>query len=767
MRPLLGLVVLEAVALPTAAASAHSRSPDTNPSPPGVGHGIWKSSYEKASALVDQLTLEEKVNITRGFASESNVCAGNTGSIPRLGWPGMCLHDAGNGVRATDFVNAYPSAIHAGAAWDKNQTYWRGFHMGNEFKAKGVNVLLGPNAGPLGRIPLGGRNWEGFSVDPYLSGRLVAETVRGHQDAGVIANVKHFIGNEQETFRRPYFGVEAISSNIDDRTLHEYYLWPFVDGLHAGAASVMCSYNRINGTYGCENEKLMNGILKTELSFSGFVLLDWNAQHNLQSANSGLDMVMPRGGFWGQNLTDAVLNHTISEQRVSDMATRILAAWYLVGQDEDFPTPGVGMKNLTQFHKKVDGRVPESKPVLLQGAIAGHVLVKNENAALPFTTKPQMLSVFGYDASVPETKNTDVLFQLGYMSSPEMGQAVLGTEQHFDQAARGGTIVSGGRAAAGSPGYISDPLSAIQQRAAIDDTWINWDLSSFDPDVNGASDACLIFINAMATEGWDRDGLRDDYSDGLILNVASKCANTIVVIHAAGIRLVDQWIEHPNITAAIIAHLPGQDSGAALVQLLYGEAGFSGKLPYTLARNESDYSVYGPCKRRDIDDLDPQCDFSEGVYLDYRAFDKQGLIPRFEFGFGLSYTTFNYSTLSVRMASDSISAEEIDDPWKPFAAVRATVQNTGLFDGEEIAQLYLAIPDSPPKQLRGFEKVLLQKGEAQDVQFDLFHRDLGVWDVVSQRWKLQSGNYTVFVGASSRDVRLSESFQIPVSETEL
>lgn len=164
------------------------------------------------------------------------------------------------------------------------------------------------------------------------------------------------------------------------------------------------------------------------------------------------------------------------------------------------------------------------------------------------------------------------------------------------------------------------PLSAIQQRAAKDGSWVNWDLTSFDPEVNAASDVCLVFINAMATEGWDRDGLHDDFSDGLVQNVASKCANTVVVIHAAGIRLVDQWIEHPNITATVIAHLPGQDSGKAIVKLLYGEASFSGKLPYTLAKNESDYHPYTPCGR-EANDTNPQCDFTEGVFIDYRAFD--------------------------------------------------------------------------------------------------------------------------------------------------
>ncbi|KAH6874677.1 glycosyl hydrolase family 3 C-terminal domain-containing protein, partial [Thelonectria olida] len=428
----------------------------------------------------------------------------------------------------------------------------------------------------------------------------------------------------------------------------------------------------------------------------------------------------------------------------------------LTGQHTDFPTPGVGMKNLTLPHEQVDARIPESRPVILEGAIAGHVLIKNVDDALPFRKHPTMLSVFGYDATVPKTKNTDKLFELGYTSSPEMGQAVLGKEEHFDQAAKGGTIISGGRAAANSPPYISDPLSAIQHRAAKDGSWVNWDLSSLNPDVNGASDVCLVFINAMATEGWDRDGLHDDSSDGLVLNVASKCANTVVVIHAAGIRLVDQWIEHPNVTATIIAHLPGQDSGKALVKLLYGEAGFSGKLPYTLAKNESDYHPYAPCGR-EPDDPNPQCDFTEGVYVDYRAFDARNITPRYEFGYGLSYTKFEYSSLSVNVKEASTSA---DDLWQTFATVTATVTNIGAAPGEEVAQVYVAIPNSPPKQLRGFEKVPLDQGESAEILFELTRRDLSVWDVVKQQWVLQSGSYTIFVGASSRDLPLAESFDV-------
>ncbi|KAK7968705.1 glycoside hydrolase superfamily [Apiospora saccharicola] len=752
-----------AVLCSQATAASNAQSPLVHPSPSGKGSGLWTGAYEQARELVGSMTLEEKVNITRGFAVTDNVCAGNTGTVPRLGWPGMCLHDAGNGVRATDFVSSFPSAIHAGASWDKNLTHQRALYMGKEFKAKGVNVLLGPNAGPLGRSPLGGRNWEGFSVDPYLSGQLNAETIVGHQEAGVIANLKHLIGNEQETNRRPYFGAQAVSSNIDDKTLHEFYLWPFMDGVRAGAASIMCSYQRVNNTYSCDNSKLLNGILKTELGFDGFVLLDWSAQHYLDSANNGLDMVMPGGGSFGKNLTEAVGNGTVPEERVTDMATRIVAAWYLVHQDGDnFPMPGFGMQNLSLPHEQVDARDPQSRPIILEGAVAGHVLLKNEKKALPFRENPAMLSVFGYDATMPKTKNTDILFNLGYTSSPEMAQAVLGTEQHFDQAARGGTIVTGGRAGANGPAYILDPLAAIQYRASLDGTWVNWDLESGTPDVNPASDACLVFINAIATEGWDRDGLHDDFSDGLVLHVASRCANTIVVVHAAGVRLVDQWIEHPNVTAAVIAHLPGQDSGLALVQLLYGEAYFSGKLPYTLARNESDYGVgYAPC-RPEEGDLDLQCDFAEGVYVDYRHFDEANITPRFEFGFGLSYTEFKYSDLVVKPDEQLLRAGPstyTEGVWDVVATVQATVGNTGDAEGAEAVQLYLGIPNSPPRQLRGFEKVPLQPGEEGVVTFELTRRDLSVWDVVKQSWVVQEGEYGVYVGASSRDVRLTGSIK--------
>lgn len=276
--------------------------------------------------------------------------------------------------------------------------------------------------------------------------------------------------------------------------------------------------------------------------------------------------------------------------------------------------------------------------------------------------------------------------------------------------------------------------------------------------VNPMSDACLVFINAMATEGWDREGLHDDFSDGLVLNVASKCANTIVVVHSAGIRLLDQWIDHPNVTAAIIAHLPGQDIGEALIKILYGELSPSGKLPYTLAKNESDYGdLYTPCIPASKHDHFPQCNYTEGVYIDYRHFDAHKIEPRFEFGFGLSYTMFKYEDASANHIGMVDEPLQMSLSYEPARSVLLPVSikltNTGNMTGEEIAQLYVGIPNAPEKQLRGFEKVKLAPGEQAEVIFKLRERDLSIWDVVSQNWVIQPGEYQFYVGSSSRDIR--------------
>ncbi|WPH00256.1 Hypothetical protein R9X50_00308000 [Acrodontium crateriforme] len=771
---------------------SYGRSPPVYPTPQGSGISGWEAAYEKAKALVAQMTNDEKNNITYGYVSTTNGCSGNSGGVSNFDFPGLCLTDGGNGLRGTDGTNGYPSGLHVGASWNKHLAYLRAQSMGAEFKRKGVNVALGPVAGPLGRIPKGGRNWEGFSNDPYLSGSLTYDTIQGLQE-NVIACVKHFIGNEQETNRNPPALIQGAfnvsnSANIDDKTLHELYLWPFQDAIRAGAGSVMCSYNQINGSYGCQNSKTLNGILKGELEFQGFVVTDWEAQHSgLASAEAGVDMVMPSSTFWENgNLSLMVSNGSLAQSRLDDMATRILATWYKLSP---LPNPGSGMPvDLLAAHEFVNARDPSSNPGLLQGAIEGHVLVKNVNNALPFKA-PKMLSLFGFDAVTYAQntqgfgtfnkwpfalENTQVIPGVGdfnntylidvFLSSVEAGSPVPGV-------ALNGTMISGAGSGSTTPAYVDAPYDAFVRQAKSDGTSLQWDFYSQDPNVNGASDACIVFVNEQASEGWDRPYLADPYSDKLIMNIAGKCNNTHVVIHNAGVRLVDNWIDHPNITSVIYAHLPGQDSGQALIDVMYGVQSPSGRLPYTVAKNATDYgSLLNPAVADNTTQWHTQVNYTEGVYIDYRHFIKNDITPRFAFGYGLTYSEFTYSGLSTKVlntgnsygAPPSQAKAEGGNPalFETVAKVYATITNSGSVAASEVAQLYVHIPGGPAKVLRGFAKELLQPGKRVTVCFDLTRKDLSSWDVVSQDWVMEKGTYDVFVGKSVLDIQLTGSITL-------
>ena len=393
-------------------------------SPKGGTVEEWKVAYKKAADLVEQMTLVEKVNVTTGIGWSMGMCVGNTGPVDRLGFPSLCLQDGPLGLRFVDNATAWPAGITVGATWNKDLMYQRGKGHGFEAKKKGVNIILGPAMGPFGRLPAGGRNWEGFGADPVLQGIAAAETIKGIQDVGVMATAKHYVANEQEHFRQAWeWGTpNAISSNIDDRTLHEIYAWPFADSIRAGVASVMCSYNQLNNSYACQNSKLLNGILKDELGFQGFVQSDWLAQRSgVASALAGLDMAMPGDGLgwqdgkslWGTELTRAVLNTSIPMDRLNDMALRVVAAWYHLGQDDKSEWPSVTDGGGPNFSSWTDDEVGELHPgspdseetgvvnkfvpvrntpedgdhdkLARRIAAEGVVLVKNEDGILPLS----------------------------------------------------------------------------------------------------------------------------------------------------------------------------------------------------------------------------------------------------------------------------------------------------------------------------------------------------------------------------------------------
>jgi beta-glucosidase len=629
----------------------------------------WEDAYAKAREFVSQLTLLEKVNITTGTGWMSERCVGNVGSVPRLNFRGLCLQDGPLGIRLADYNSAFPTGITAGASWSRALWKDRGIKMGAEFKGKGIDVALGPAAGPLGRFATGGRNWEGFSVDPYMAGVAFAQTIRGIQQSGVVATAKHWVGNEQEHHRqagesqgRGYDIEESLSSNIDDKTMHEVYAWPFQDAVKAGVGAVMCSYTQINNSYGCHNSKLNNGVLKGEYGFQGFVMSDWQAQHaGVDTAVSGLDMTMPGDtvfnsgvSYWGSNLTLAVLNGTVPEWRLDDMTMRIMAAWFKVGntvadqKDINFSswtraTNGylhmAAQEAPQQINFQVDVRDNHASHIR-ESAAKGTVILKNEGA-LPLN-KPKFLAVFGEDA----------------------GPNPLGPNGCSDRGCASGTLAMGWGSGTAEFPYLVAPDSALQEQALKDGSRYesvlvnNWDrvgaLAS-QPEVTA-----VVFANAGAGEGYiEVDGNAGDRKnltlwlggDELIKRVSAVNPNTIVVLHTAGPVLLGDYQKNPNITAIVWAGVPGQESGNAITDILYGKRS-PGRSPFSWGPSEESYGteiLVQPNNGRGA----PQQDYTEGPFIDYRHFDAEAPnagdanAPIYEFGFGLSWSTFEYSNLQV------------------------------------------------------------------------------------------------------------------------
>ncbi|KAL5342479.1 glycoside hydrolase superfamily [Aspergillus crustosus] len=771
----------------------YGHSPAVLPSPNATGDG-WEEAFARAQEFVAELTLEEKADMVTG---QYGPCVGNIVAIPRLNFSGLCLQDGPLSIRVADYASVFPAGVTVASTWDRQALYERGYAMGEEFKGKGAHIALSPVAGPLGRSAYSGRNWEGFAADPYLTGVAMEETIRGHQDAGVQATAKHFIGNEQETQRNPTFDPngtvtdviqEALSSNIDDRTIHELYLWPFANAARAKVASFMCSYQRLNGSYACENSKALNGLLKHELGFQGYVMSDWGGTHSgVASIEGGLDMNMPgglgaygqtpqAGSFFGGNVTLAVNNGTVPESRIDDMIIRIMTPYFWLGQDQDFPSVDPSSADINTFSPRSEwlrefnltGEISRDvrgnhSTIIRRHAAEATILLKNTNNALPLNA-PKTIAVFGNDA----TDNT-------------MGPVNQDTFEF-------GTLASGGGSGTGRFTYLVSPLNAINRRAQQDDTklvqyWLNntqvatTDVATLFAHANPAPEACLVFLKTWAAEGEDRAHLSVDYNgDDVVTSVAAACNNTIVVTHSSGINVLP-WANHPNVTAILAAHYPGQESGNSIVDVLYGDVNPSGHLPYTIARNATHYNAPPTTAVSTNGTYDWQSWFDEKLEIDYRYFDAHNIPVQYEFGFGLSYTTFNLSGVESTRLVDDIPASPEQLPiqpggnpalWESLYSVSVNVTNTGSVSGASVPQLYITFPSStpsgtPPRQLRGFDKVFLKPNETQSVDFDLARRDLSYWDVVSQDWVIPEGEFVVRVGFSSRD--LVESFRIsPLSE---
>ncbi|TVY89361.1 putative beta-glucosidase D, partial [Lachnellula willkommii] len=650
--------------------------------------GDWAVAYNKASALIAGLTNDDKVNIITGA------------DVFSINWTALVFKDGPQGVASYFQASGFGEASSLVQTWDKDLIYDQFKAAGDEIYAKGFQVVNGPTAAPLGRTPFGGRLVETLGQDSYLNGIAFGLGTSAINDAGLIAGGKHFLLNEQETNRTTTDSTAVknnvtitYSSNADDKTIHEAYLFPFYDAVKAGLGGVMCAMNRVNGTASCENSPLLNPLLKTELGFPGMVFPDQGGQlTSFGSANGGEDY--GSSTLWSSTIINAGINNgSLTQARLDDMAIRNVIGYYYAGLDEKVQPSLLGA---TDWGRNV--RANHSKLIREHGA-ASLSLLKNTNGALPLKA-PESIAIFGAHAGPA-------------IGGPGTGFTVTGVPDTYQGHLAGGT----GSGATPFP-YLVTPHDALLQRAIQDDSMIRWVMNDTYADstewtVTGGTtgfgygtsaapsfenyvvdmEVCIVFLNAYSGEGGDRSELSNADQDTLVTTIASNCNNTMVVVNTVGARLVDAWIDHENVTAVVYGGLLGQNSGYSITDVLYGDVNPSGRLAYTIAKNESDYAT-GICHTAD-------CNFTEGVYIDYKYFDAYNITPRYEFGYGLSYTSFTYTDISIEQtasingshASGTLTVGGREDLWDNVVNVTATITNSGSVSGHEVAQLYVSFPD--------------------------------------------------------------------------
>jgi len=515
---------------------------------------------------------------------------------------------------------------------------------------------------------------------------------------------------------------------------------------------------------------------------------DWLATHSgVASIEAGLDMNMPGGiGFldpalslWGGNITVAVHNGSLSEERVDDMILRVMTPYFHLGQDADFPpideyTPQLGFFDASGYSHNftlgptVDVRTQQHARLIRDLGAAGMVLLKNTNGALPLKS-PKTIGVFGNDAAD---------LTRGQYSLATMGVNMV--DGDYDV----GTLAVGGGSGTGRFSYVVSPLEAIKSRGQLHGAIVQYitdnayivggGLASLGP---APPEVCIVFLKSWASEGDDRTTLIAEWNSTAVVDrTTAVCNNTVVVLHGAAPNTMP-WRHNPNVTAILAAHMPGQESGHSVADILWGDVNPSGKLPYTIANEEADYArnLVNNTELATTNDSDAwQADFIEGNLIDYKEFDARKASVAYAFGFGLSYTTFNVSGLQIEVGASNVS--RVPDPatpvqpgghpelWATLATIRATVTNTGTIAGKAVPQLYLSYPpeaNAPVRSLRGFEKMALDAGASCTVQFPLTRRDLSYWETTAQAWTLPAGNIGVHVGFSSRHLPLQGKLAVP------
>ena len=657
-------------------------------------------------ALVAKMTLEEKCSLLSGSDFW------HTQPVDRLDVPAVMVSDGPHGLRkqeeGTDHLGmnesikavCMPAACATAASFDRDLIGKMGEAIGNSCQHEKLSVVLGP-AVNIKRSPLCGRNFEYFSEDPYLAGEISAAFINGVQSKNVGTSIKHFAANNQEHRRM------SSSSNVDERTLREIYFPAFeISVKKAQPWTVMCSYNRINGVYASEDPWLLTEVLRDEWGFEGYVMSDWGAVSNrVAGVKAGLDLEMPSsGGINDRKVMQAVLRGYLDEKYVDLACERILRINYKYLENAKPETP---------WDKEADH--------LLAAKIAGEcmVLLKNEDDILPLS-KEDDIAFIGEFAVKPR-------FQGGGSSHINSFK----TTSAVDAAA--------GLKVTYAQGYSVKDDAATEAMIA--------------EAVEAAKNAKVAVIfaglpDSYESEGYDRTHMRMPACQNAVIDaVAAVNPNTVVVLHN-GSPVEMPWLG--KVKAVLEAYLGGQAVGLATVNVLFGDVNPSGHLaetfPIKLSDNPS-YLFYSGEKN--------EVDYREGVFVGYRYYDRKEMAVQFPFGHGLSYTKFEYSDLWL-------SASEIDDTETVTATV--TVKNVGDRTGKTVVQLYVrdveSTPIRPIRELKGFEKVELRPGETKQVNITLDKRSFAYWNQEIHDWHVETGEFVIEVGQSSRDIALTETVKV-------
>ena len=707
---------------------------------------------ERVEDALARMTLEEKVGMTTAQSKFSSR------GVPRLGIPEVWHTDGPHGIRpevlwdewdqagwTNDSCTAFPALINLAATWDKEMSLLYGRSIGEEARYRKKDILLGPGIN-ICRTPLNGRNFEYMGEDPYLAGQMVVPYVKGVQENGVAACVKHYAVNNQE------FQRTQSNSVVDDRTLYEIYLPAFKAAVQEGNAwAIMGSYNLYNGQFNCHNKKLLVDILKGEWGFDGVVVSDWGGcRDDEEAVLNGLDIEM---GTWTNGLTgaasDGYRNYhmadpylkglregTYTTKELDDKVRRILRTIFRTSMR---PEPNYG-----RFV------CPEHYQAARDISAAGVVLLKNDNNTLP-------------------------------LNVPEGGKILLVGENVVKK------MVVGGGSSNLKTAYEVNPLEGIQNaygdkaevvwaRGYVGDTSTSYNAVDTGQDltdnrspevliaeaVEAAKDAdYVIFVGGLNksahqdNESTDRLQITLPYGQEKVIEALAEVAKNLVVVNISGSAVAMPWAD--KVGAIVQGWYGGTETGNALADVLTGKVNPSGRLPFSVPFCYED----GPIKTerqypgiKEPGDQYWQTHYDEGVYVGYRWYDTKEIPVQFPFGHGLSYTTFEYS--NAKAAKPSMTASGT-------LKVSVDVANTGDYDGAEVVQLYIADPeasiDRPAKELKGFEKVFLKAGEKKTVTFEIDAEDLSYFDADKHEWVAEPGEFQALFARSAGDIQTMVSFQ--------